>query len=69
MKDPTEEIRPEACIVGWTHEMKDERLRKRTETKKHGGCRKRGRLGWEDCLSDPRWAEEEEWREKASNRE
>ena len=31
--------------------LKDERFPKRTETKKRGGCRKRGRpeLRWEDC--------------------
>ena len=38
----------------WTHgqNMKNERLPKRTETKKLGGSRKRGRLelSWEDCV-------------------
>ena len=48
--------------------MKDERLPKRSETKKQEGCRKRGRpqLRWDDCVKrDLRKAEEEEkWREK-----
>ena len=35
--------------------MKDERLLKRSETKKQGGCSKRERaqLRWEDCLKRP----------------
>ena len=41
--------------MGWTHDQirrKDERLPKRSETKKQEGCRKRGRpqLRWEDCV-------------------
>ena len=40
--------------MGWGHMVrkKDERLPKRAETKKQGGCRQRGRLKlrWEDCL-------------------
>ena len=51
--------------------MKDERLPKRSDTKKQEGCRKRGRpqLRWEDCKKrDLRMAEEEDmWREEASN--
>ena len=53
--------------------MKEERLPKRSETKKQEGCRKRGRrqLRREDCVKrDLSKAEEEEkWREKANNRE
>ena len=53
--------------------MKDEKLPKIFETKKQEGCRKRGRtqLRWEECVKrDLRKAEEEEeWREKANNRE
>ena len=53
--------------------MKDEKLPKRSETKKHHGCRKRGRpqLRWEDCVKrDLRKAEEgEKWRGKANNRD
>ena len=53
--------------------MKDAKLPKRSETKTHDGCRKRGRpqLRWEDCVKrDLRKAEEEEnWREKATNRD
>ena len=53
--------------------MKDDKLPKRSETKKQEGCRKLGRpqLRWEDCVKrDVRKAEEEEnWREKASNRD
>ena len=43
--------------------MKDERLPKRSATKKQEGNRKRGRpqLGWEDCVKrDMRKAEEKE---------
>ena len=51
--------------------MKDERLPKRSETKKQEGCRKRGRsqLRWEDSLKrDLRKEEEEEnWRERKDN--
>ena len=62
--------------VGWAEymfSMKDERLPKITETKKQGGCMKRGRaqLRWDDCLKrDSRNADEEKhWIEKeASNR-
>ena len=50
-----------------------ERLPKGAETKKQGGCRKRGRppMRWEDCVKkDVRKAEEEEkCIEKANNRE
>ena len=46
--------------------MKYESLPKRSETKKHDGCRKQGRsqLRWEVCVKrDRRKAEEEEkWR-------
>ena len=53
--------------------MRDDRLLKRSETKKQEGCRKRGRLQlrWDDCVKrDLRNAEEEEkWREKANNRD
>ena len=52
--------------------MKDDNLPKRSETKNQEGFRKRGRpqLRWEDCAKkDTRKAEEEEnWREKANNR-
>ena len=41
--------------------MKDKISSKRYETKEQGGCSKRGRPGWEDCLkTDLRKAEEEE---------
>ena len=54
MKDLREEVGSKACIVGQIAErqmkwaghmvrMKDERLPKRSETKKQEGCRKRGR--------------------------
>ena len=38
--------------IGYIVRMKDERLLKRSETKKQEGCRKRGKpqLGWEDCV-------------------
>ena len=40
-----EEVGTKACIVGKI-------LPKRSQTKKHEGCRKRGRpqLRWEDCV-------------------
>ena len=72
-----------ACIVGnivksrtkWVGHMvrmKEDKLPKRSETKKKEGCRKRGRpqLRWEYCVKrDLRNVEEEDkWREKASNR-
>ena len=84
MKDLREEVGTKACIVGkivksrmkWARHMvrmKYDKLPKRSETKKHDGCRKRGRpqLRWEDCMRiDLRKAEEEEkWREKANNRD
>ena len=63
MKDLGEEFGTKACIVGkivknrvkWAghmFRMKDERLPKRSETKKQEGCRKRGRpqLRLEDCV-------------------
>ena len=53
--------------------MKDDKLPKRSETKKQEGCRKRGRakLKWKDYEKrDLRKAEEEEKRrEKANNRD
>ena len=62
--------------MGWTQHMvrmKDEKLPKRSETKMHDGCIKRGRplIRWEDCVRrDLRKAEEEEkWRENANNRD
>ena len=81
MKDLREEVGTKACIVGkivksrmkWAGHMvrmKDDKLPKRSETKKQG-FRKRGRpqLIWEDCVKrDLRKAEEEKWREKANNR-
>ena len=84
MKYLRAEVGTKACIVGkivksrmkWAGHMvrmKDERLPKRSETKKQEGCRKRGRpqLRWEDCVKiDLRKAKEEEkWREKANNRD
>ena len=54
--------------MGWTHGQNERRkLPKRSETKKIGGCRNRGRpqLRWEDCVKrDLRKAEEEESVEK-----
>ena len=84
MKDLREEVGTKACIVAkivksrmkWARHMvrmKDDKLLKRSETKKQEGFRKRGkpRLRWEDCVKrDLRKAEEEEkWREKANNRD
>ena len=61
MKDLREEVGTKACTVGkivksrikWAGhiiKMKDERLLKRSDTKKQEGCRKRARpqLRWED---------------------
>ena len=77
MKDLREEVGTKAGIVGKIVKsrmklagpmvrMKDDKLPKRSETKKQEGFRKRGRpqLRWEDCLKiDPKKAEEEEkWR-------
>ena len=57
--------------VEYMFRMEDERLPKTDETKKQGGCMKRGRalLRWEDCLKrDSRNADKEHWSEKdASN--
>ena len=76
--------RTKACIAGkivksqmkWAGHMvrmKNDKLPKRSETKKQGGFRKRGKpqLRWEDCVKrDLRKAEEEEkWSEKANNRD
>ena len=83
MKDMREEVVTKACTVGkivqsrmkWAGHMvrmKDDKLPKRSETKKQEGCRKRGRqLRWEDCVKrDLRKTEEEEkWREKANSRD
>ena len=74
MKDLREEVGTKAGTVGKIVKsrmklaghmvrMKDDKLPKRSETKKQDGCRKRGRpqLRWEDCLKiDPKKAEEEE---------
>ena len=76
MKDLREEVGTKACLVGkipvvksrikWARHMvrmKDDKLPKISETKKHDGCRKRGRpqLRWENCVKrDLRKAEEEE---------
>ena len=82
MKDLREEVGTKACIVGKIVKSrmklaghmvrkKNERLPKRSETKKQEGFRTRGRpqLRWEDCVKrELRKAEEEEkWREKANN--
>ena len=79
MKDLREYFRYKVCLVGniverrikWAGHfvrMKDERLTKKAEMKKQGGCRKRGipQLRWGDCLEmDQRKAEEEEqWAER-----
>ena len=59
MNDLREEVGTKACVVdrivksrmkwaGHMVRMKDERLRKKTETDKQGGCRK-PQLRWEDC--------------------
>ena len=83
MKD-LREVGTKGCIVGkivksrmkWAGRMvrmKDDKLPKRSETKKQEGFRKRERpqLRWEDCVKrDLRKAEEEEkWREKANHRD
>ena len=50
-------------LAGHMVRMKDDKLPKRSETKKQEGCKKRGRpqLIWEDCVKrDLRKAEEEE---------
>ena len=74
MKDLRQEVGTKACIVGkivksqmkWAGHivrMKDDKLPKRSETKKQEGFRKRGRpqLRWEDCVKrDLRKEEEEE---------
>ena len=81
-----DEVGTKACIVGiivksrmqWAGHnvmvrMKYDKLPKRSETKKHDSCRKRGRLQlrWEDCVKrDLGKAEEvEKWRENANNRD
>ena len=83
MKDLREEVGTKACIAGkilksrmkWAGHMirmKDDKLPKISETKKHEGFRKvRQQLRWEDrVMRDLRKAEEEEkWREKANNRD
>ena len=84
MKYLREEVGSKACIVlkivksrmTWTGHMvrmKYDKLPKRSETKKQEGFRKRGRphIRWEDCVKrDLRKTEEEEnWSDKASNRE
>ena len=63
MKDRRAEVGAKACIVGrvvksriqWAGHMirmKDERLPKKSETKKQEGCRNRGRpqLRWYHCV-------------------
>ena len=63
MKDLRGEVVTKACIVskivksrvkwaGHMVRMKDDKLPKRSDTKKQEGCRKRGRprLRWEDCV-------------------
>ena len=84
MKDLRDEIGTKACIVGkivksrmkWAGHMvrkKYDQLPKRSDTKKHDGCRKRGRphQRWEDSVKrDLRKAEEEEKLiEKSNNRD
>ena len=79
MKDLRGKVGTKACIVsrvvkwaGHIVRMKYDKLPKRSATKKHEGCRKRGRpQRWEDCVKRVlRKAEEEEkWREKANNRD
>ena len=78
MKDEREEIGTGACLVGirvksqmrlagHVARVKDERLMKRSVTKKQGDSRKRGRpqLGWEDFLKgETRMAEEDNWRKR-----
>ena len=83
MKDLREEVGTKACIVGkivksrmkWAGhmvKMKDDKLPKRSETKKQEGFRKRGRrqLRWEDCVKrDLRKAEEDEKGRENANRD
>ena len=83
MKYLRKEVGTKACVAGkivksrmkWSGHivrMKDDKLPRRSETKKQG-FRKRGRpqLRWEDCVKrDLRKAEEEEKRrEKANDRD
>ena len=60
-------------LAGHMVRMKEDKLPKRSQTKKKEGFRKRGRLQliWEDCVKrDLRKAKEEEkWRENANNRD
>ena len=53
--------------------MKDEKLPKRSETKKQEGCRKRGRpqLRWEDCVRGGRKVERkgQQWGAMEKNNE
>ena len=81
MKDLREEVGTKACIVGkivksrmkWAGHvvrMKDKRLPKRSETKKHRGCRKRGNSQLR--LSEERTKKVRggrKWRENTNNRE
>ena len=84
IKDLREEVVTKSCIVGkivksrmkWAGHMvrmKDDKLPKRSETKKQEGSRKRGRpqLRCEDCVKrDLRKAEEKDkWSEMANNRD
>ena len=84
MKDLREKVGTKAFIVGkiviirmklagHMVRMKEDKLPKRSQTKKQEGFRKQGRpqLIWEDCVKrDLRKAKEEEkWREKANNRD
>ena len=77
MIDVREEIGTEARKVGKIKPdemvgMKDERLPKISETKKHKGCRKRGRpqLRCEDCVKRSRKSRGgRKWREKDIDRE
>ena len=51
--------------------LKDERLRNRSDRKKQGGSRKQRRpqLRWEECVKRDLRKEEENWKEKANERE